>query len=103
MSESERGLTDAVDATRTYHELVTLMKPRWDNPLVGYDVLWQLHCDRQKITKEEEDRKRIEEEKKPHEERKIANRKKYKKMCGLGIAWSKIANKTICLLKRNPS
>lgn len=103
MSESERGLNDAVEATRTYQELLTLMGPRWDNPLVEYDVLWRLHCDRQKIMKEEEDRKRTEEEKKARGGWKIANRKKYKKMSGLGIAWPKIAKKTICLLKRNSS
>lgn len=86
-SEGERGIFDAIDATRTADELRTLMQPRWDDPTMDADELWRLHCERQKRMREEEMLQR------EYEEYLLATQKKFKKKCCLARTWLNVAQK----------
>lgn len=103
-TESERGIFDAIDATRTVHELRTLMQPRWDNPNLEIDTLWHLHCERQMKMKEEE---RLNREHEEHNEAcqqcKILLLREYMRRGFLGKAWLKAAKRTVGGFKRKSS
>lgn len=86
-SEGERGIFDAIDATRTADELRTLMQPRWNDPTMGCDELWRLHCERQKRMREEEI---LHQE---YEKYLLEAQKKSKKKCGLARTWLKVVKK----------
>lgn len=97
-SESERGIFDAIDATHNVLELRTLMQPIWDNPTIGIDVLWHLHCERQK--KMEEERLLIREREQKERERQIGRKhrrlgllERYTKKKVLGKAGLKVVER----------
>lgn len=104
MPEAWRGILDAVDATRTPQELITLMQPRWDDPTLGYDTLWHLHCERQMKMKEEEHLNRENEgNNEVYQQRKILLLREYMKRGFQGKTWLQAAKSTVGALKRKSS